>query len=229
MKFIYGMTQHIVKINSIKHITHDVLQIVTEKPQKHTFTPGQATEISINKRGWKDEKRPFTFTCLPDSDYLEFTIKTYPSHKGVTNEFLQLKKNDMLILHDVFGAITYKSEGVFVAGGAGVTPFICIFSYLQSKNDTGNNKLIFANKTKDDIILADEFQKLLGRNFINILSDEKEDGYAYGQITEGFLKAHISDLTKNVYICGPPPMMDAIEKQLANLKIDEKLIIKEVF
>jgi ferredoxin-NADP reductase len=45
------MTHHIVKINSIKHITHDVLQIVTEKPQKYTFTPGQATEVAINKDG----------------------------------------------------------------------------------------------------------------------------------------------------------------------------------
>jgi len=70
---------------------------------------------------------------------------------------------------------------------------------------------------------------LLGKNFINILSDEKVDSYAHGQITEGFLKAHISNSTKNVYICGPPPMMDAIEKQLVNLKIDEKQIIKEVF
>ena len=229
MKIIYAMTQQIVKINSIKHITHDVLRIVTEKPQKHTFTPGQATEVSINKSGWKDEKRPFTFTCLPDSDYLEFTIKTYPSHKGVTNELLHLKKNDMLILHDVFGAITYKGEGVFIAGGAGVTPFICIFRYLQSKNETGNNKLIFSNKTKGDIILANEFKKLLGKNFINILSDEKADGYAHGQITEGFLKTHINESTKNVYICGPPPMMDAIEKQLINLKIDKKQIIKEAF
>ena len=223
------MTQHIVKINSIKHITHDVLRIVTEKPQKHTFTPGQATEVSINKSGWKDEKRPFTFTCLPDSDYLEFTIKTYPSHKGVTNELLQLKKKDELILHDVFGAIAYKSEGVFIAGGAGVTPFICIFRDLKSKNLIGNNKLIFANKTKGDIILAHEFKKLLGRNFINILSDEKADGYAHGQITEGFLKDYVQDPKKNIYVCGPPPMMNAIEKQLANLKIDEKLIIKEVF
>jgi ferredoxin-NADP reductase len=222
------MTQQIVKISSIKHITHDVLRIITEKPKNHNFTPGQATEISINKSGWKDEKRPFTFTCLPDSDYLEFTIKTYPSHRGVTNELLQLKKNDLLILHDVFGAITYKGEGVFIAGGAGITPFICIFRYLQSKKETGNNKLIFANKTKGDIILAPEFKKLLGRNFINILSDEKANGYAHGQITESFLKAHITDSTKNVYICGPPPMMEAIEKQLANLKIDKKLIIKEV-
>lgn len=223
------MTQHIVKINSIKHITPDVLQIVTEKPQKYNFTPGQATEISINKTAWKDEKRPFTFTSLPESNYLEFTIKTYPSHKGVTNELLKLKKDDELILHDVFGAIAYKGEGIFIAGGAGVTPFICIFRDLQSKNKIGNNKLIFANKKKDDIILASEFEKLLGKNFINILSDEKADTYAHGQISEGFLKAHISNSTKNVYICGPPPMMDAIEKQLIHLKIDEKQIIKEVF
>src|ERR1035437_3858127 len=223
------MKQQVVIIKSIKHVTHDVLQIITEKPRQLDFTPGQAVEISINKEGWKNEKRPFTFTCLPDSTYLEFNIKTYPSHKGVTNELLSLKKNDEFILHDVFGAIAYRGEGVFISGGAGVTPFICIFRYLQSKNETGNNKLIFANKTKGDIILANEFKKLLGKNFINILSDEKADGYAHGLITEGFLKSYISDSTKNVYICGPLSMIAAIEKQLSNLGIDEKLIIKEVF
>ena len=226
---IQAMKQFTVRIKLIQPLTHDVLQIVTEKPQKYNFTPGQATEVSINKSGWKDEKRPFTFTSLPDSDYLEFAIKTYPPHNGVTNEILKLKINEELILHDVFGAIAYKGEGVFIAGGAGVTPFICIFRYLHSKKEIGNNKLIFANKTKDDIILASEFKELLGENFINILSDEKADGYAHGQISESFLKAHISTSTKNVYICGPPPMMDAIEKQLIHLKIDKKHIIKEVF
>lgn len=223
------MTQHIVKINSIEHITHDVLRIVTEKPQKFIFTPGQATEVSINKSSWKNEKRPYTFTSLPHNNYLEFTIKTYPLKKSVSNELLHLKINDELILHDVFGAIAYKGEGIFIAGGAGITPFISIFRHLNFKNETGNNKLIFANKTKGDIILVNEFKKLLGKNFINILSDEKVDGYAHGLIIEGFLKTHISDSTKNVYICGPPPMMDAIEKQLANLKIDKNQIIKEAF
>lgn len=223
------MKKHLVKIRSIRHITHDVLQIVTEKPQKYNFTPGQATDVAINKNGWKYEKRPFTFTCLPDNDYLEFTTKTYPSHKGVTSQLLLLKKGDELILHDVFGAISYKGEGLFIAGGAGVTPFICILRYLQSKNEIANNKLIFANKTKDDIILNEEFKMLLGKNFINILSDEKTDEYAYGQITEAFLKAHINISNRNIYVCGPPPMMDAIEKFLSNLHIDEKLIIKEKF
>src|ERR1017187_379843 len=159
------MQQHTVKIKSIDKIMHDVLQIVTEKPLQYTFTPGQATEVSINRNGWKDKKNPFTFTCLPENGCLEFTIKTYPSHKNVTNELLQLKKNDELILHEVFGAIAYKGEGVFIAGGAGVTPFICIFRYLHSKNKTGKNKLIFSNKTKGDIILADEFKNLLEGNF----------------------------------------------------------------
>ncbi|HBC88418.1 MAG TPA: flavodoxin reductase [Lentisphaeria bacterium] len=220
--------QHVI-IKSIRHITHDVLQIDVEKPKQFRFVPGQATEISIDKEGWQNEKRPFTFTSLPHEDYLQFIIKTYPSHKGVTNELLKLKKNDELILHGVFGAIAYRKEGLFIAGGAGVTPFIAILRYLRSKNKIGGNKLIFANRTKDDIILKSEINKLLGRNFINILSDEKVRGYSHGFITEGCLKANMTEVHKNIYVCGPPPMMDAIEKFLANLHVDKKTIVKEAF
>jgi len=194
------MEQHFVKIKSIDKVTHNVLKIVTEKPQAYDFTPGQATEISVNKNGWQEEKRPFTFTCLPSDDYLEFTIKTYPSHKGVTNELLQLKQEDELILHHVFGAIAYKGEGVFIAGGAGVTPFISIFRFLRSINEVGHNKLIFANKREVDIILKQEFESLLGKNFINILSNEKTQEYTYGYITEEFLKENICDLKKKIFV-----------------------------
>ena len=221
--------EHRVKIISIGHVTHDVLRIATEKPQSFSFIPGQATEMAINKINWKNEKRPFTFTSLPSDDYLEFTIKTYPAHKGVTNELLQLKTNDELIVADIFGAIAYKGEGVFIAGGAGVTPFISIFRDLQAKNEIGNNKLLFANKTKADIILEEEFKTLLGKNFINILSDEKAEGCVHGFITEDFLKTHVTGIRRNVYVCGPPPMMESIERQLANLKVDEKLVVKEAF
>jgi ferredoxin-NADP reductase len=223
------MEQHIVKVKSIRMVTHDVLSIVVEKPGSYIFTPGQATEVSINKDGWQNEKRPFTFTCLPGDDYLEFTIKTYPSQKGVTNELLQLKANDELILHEVFGTIAYKGEGVFIAGGAGVTPFISIFRSLQLNNAIGNNKLIFANKTKADIIYEQEFYRLLGENFINILSAEKAEGYDYGHISLDLLKRHIVGKETIVYLCGPDPMMEAVEQQLTNLEIGIKSIIKEEF
>jgi ferredoxin-NADP reductase len=223
------MEKHIVKIDSINKINHDVLRVVTERPDEYYFTPGQATDISVNKEGWKEEKKPFTFTSLPDDDYLEFHIKTYPERERVTNELLKLHKGDELILHSVFGAITYKKEGVFIAGGAGVTPFIAILRQLHSNDEMGENKLIFANKTKEDIFLKEEFVEMLGDNFVNILSDEETDEYAHGFVTKDFLQSQIENTHKNFYICGPPPMLDMLEEILAELDMDKDSIVKEEF
>lgn len=221
------MEKYIVNIESIDKISHDVMKIVTQKPESYTFSPGQATEIAINKPVWLKEKRPFTFTSLPEDDFLEFIIKIYPEHKGVTNELLKLTTKDELILHDVFGAIAYSKEGVFIAGGAGITPFISIFRHLQKENKIGNNVLLFANKTKADIILENELAEMLGSNFIPILSEEKANGHHNGMITEEFLKNQIKSFNQQFYLCGPPPMMDAVLKQLANLGVAEDLITKE--
>lgn len=223
------MHSHLVKVKSIDNVTHDVLKIITEKPQHYIFKPGQATEVCINKPGWQKDRRPFTFTSLPENNYLEFTIKIYPEHKGVTNQLLQLKEDDELILHDVFGAIHYTGEGVFIAGGAGITPFISIFRHLDSINALGNNKLIFANKARVDIILEQEFEKMLGKNFINILSDENTSGYASGQITADFIEENSDGLNKTFYICGPPLMMDAMKKNLTKLEVPKHSIIIEKF
>jgi len=223
------MGNYKVKVESINNVTPDVLKIVTNKPVGFNFEPGKATQVAINKSGWLAEERPFTMTNLPDNNSLEFIIKTYPKKDGVTNELLELKKNDELVLHGVFGAITYKGEGVFIAGGAGITPFISILRDLKSKNEIGNNMLLFANKTKADIILEKEFDTLLGDAFINILSDEQSDGYAFGRITEKFLKENVKNFNQQFYICGPPPMITDIEKTLNNLGVDKKLITKEIF
>jgi len=222
------MESHIVKIRRIDPITHDVLRIVTDKPDNYIFTPGQATELAINKDNWKDKKRPFTFTSLPEQDFLEFTIKTYPAHNGVTNELLHLKPGDELILHDVWGAIAYKGEGLFIAGGAGITPFLSIFRHLASTGKPGNNKLIFANKTRKDIIHEEELKALLGDRFVNILSDEKIEGFANGFITEQFLKEQINQLDQSFYVCGPPPMMEAVQGFLKNLGVGEQAVVVEI-
>lgn len=68
---------------------------------------------------------------------------------------------------------------------------------------------------------------MLGDAFINILSDEKDSGYFHGMITEDFLKNNIGD-SRNFYLCGPPPMMDAVKKQLASLGVGENSITLEL-
>lgn len=222
------MEEHIVKILETEYVTHDVKRFRVEKPAEYSFVPGQATEVSISKPEWKDEKRPFTFTCLPADPYLEFTIKIYPLHHGVTNELGNLNTGDELIIRDTWGAITYSGKGVFIAGGAGITPFISIFRDLKKNNQIPGNVLIFANKTKADIILENEFRMMLGEAFINILSQEKIDDYAYGWIQQDFLKANIPDFNKRFYVCGPPPMMDSVLHHLSELGVKENSITLEL-
>jgi len=223
------MHQFVVEVKSVDKVTHNVIKIVTEKPLYYNFWPGQATDISINKPGWSAKRKSFTFTSVPANDYLEFTIKVYPERKGVTNELLNLMKADQLIVHDVYGVINYAGEGIFIAGGAGITPFMAIIRQLHTINAIGSNKLIFANKTKEDIIYEDELKAYFGKNFLNILSDEKLDGYDYGHIDAAYIKANKDEINQFFYLCGPPPMVLAIEKHLYELQVEPNSIIKEEY
>jgi len=211
------MEEHIVKILSAEWVTHDVRRFKIEKPKGYSFIPGQATDVAINKPEWNNEKRPFTFTALNEWDHLEFTIKTYPERNGVTNQLRKLHAGDELIIHDVWGAIQYKGEGVFIAGGAGVTPFIAILRQLKKDNKVGNNVLLFSNKTREDIILYDEFKDILGKNFINTLTHENIAGFDHHIIDEEYLKQKVKSFDQKFYICGPDPMVAAIKSILEKL------------
>jgi len=210
---------HKVEILNIEDITHDVRAYTFEKPDGYSFAPGQATEVAIDKDGWRDEKRPFTFTNLQDDDNLEFVIKSYPDHNGVTEQIGQIEEGDQFIIDDAWGTIEYKGEGVFLAGGAGVTPFIAIIRDLYAKNGIGSNTLIFSNKTEDDIILKDEFEEILGEQFINVITDEPTDEYINldGFIDKEFLADQIDDFDQPFYVCGPPAFNDAMIKYLKEL------------
>ena len=221
--------EYFVKILSTENVTHNVKRFTLSKPDSYHFKPGQATDIVINQPDWKQERRPFTFTGLNDWDSIEFTIKIYDDHEGVTNQLGKLKVGDELILHDIFGAIQYKGEGTFIAGGAGITPFIAIFRQLEKDGKLGNNTIIFSNKKEEDIILNKEFEKMLHNHFINTLTKEVNDKYGHGMIDEDYLRKNIKNLDQYFYICGPDPMIEAISKNLENMGVDKSKIVKEEF
>ncbi|HCN84084.1 MAG TPA: flavodoxin reductase, partial [Sphingobacteriaceae bacterium] len=165
------MDRHIVKVLRTDFLTHNVKRFVLEKPSGYIFISGQASDVSINRKGLEDELRPFTFTSINGSEHLEFCIKIYTGHDGVTEKLLEVNEGDELILHEVFGTITYHGPGLFIAGGAGITPFISIFRQLKEDNKLNGNTLLFANRTSNDIILKDELIAMLGENYINVVED----------------------------------------------------------
>lgn len=220
---------HTVKILETESITHDVKRLTIEKPDGYEFEPGQATEVAIDKEGWRDEKRPFTFTSLNSDTDLEFVIKIYPDHDGVTEQIGELKAGDALIIDEPWGTIQYKGEGTFLAGGAGVTPFIAIFRDLSKKGEIGDNRLIFSNKTDEDIILKEEFTDMLGDNFINVITDKPTDDHLFldGFIDKDFLSSKIEDFDQPFYVCGPGPFNDSMMKYLKKLGAEPDALVFE--
>jgi len=205
------------KIIDIQAVTHDVKRFRLEKPEGYAFIPGQATDVSINTEKWREERRPFTFTCLNEDPWLEFTIKRYPDHHGVTDALHQLDPGDELIVRDVWGAISYKGPGYFIAGGAGITPFLAILRRLHKDQQMADNQLFFSNKTAEDVIVQPELQTMLGQNAHFVLTREEKPGYMKGPVDKAFLQQHITDFKKHFYICGPDPMIAAISGILSSL------------
>jgi len=222
------MTEHIVKILECSYISHDVKRFIVEKPPGFSFIPGQSTDVSINLQDWKDKLRHFTFTSINDWPYLEFIIKIYDDHDGVTHQLGKTNAGAELILHDVFGTIQYKGPGIFIAGGSGITPFIAIFRALHSlKKLLPGNALIFSNKTADDIILGEELTKMLGPSFINVFTRQGVIGFREKRIDRDYLIETIRDFSRHFYVCGPEVFVREIVELLLSLGASADTVIFE--
>ncbi|QAA82272.1 flavodoxin reductase [Aequorivita sp. H23M31] len=214
-----------LKILSTHFITHDVKRLVLEKPADFEYAPGQSAHISIDLPGWEDQIRPYTFTSLNHWDYLEFIIKIYDDHNGVSSQLGKLNPGAELILHDVFGTIKYKGPGIFIAGGTGITPFIAIFRALYHSENIRDVALLYSNKTRDDIILHDELTKMLGPGYKNVFTREGVIGFRERRIDRKFLIENIGDFSFRFYVCGPKIFTEEICEALVSLGAKPEYLI----
>ena len=223
---------HKSPILAIEDVTHNVKRFVVQKPDGYQFKAGQATNISIDKNGWRDEEHPFTFTSLNLDENLEFTFKLYPEHSGMTEQMSRLKQGDTLILREPWGTITYQGPGTFIAGGAGVTPFVAILRQLEAValNDGDAFEachLLFSNKTARDIILEGEFTRMLGKRAVYTLTQERHDAYLHGRIDAEMIDRYGGRRDKPYYLCGPPGMVKHLTQVLSDMGVSEDNLVIE--
>jgi len=208
-------------------VTHDVKRFIVSRPTGFVFQPGQGVELAIDRAGWRKEGRPFTPTGLIEDRALEFTIKAYPAHEGVTRELHTLSPGAKLLVSEPFGTIHDRGPGVFIAGGAGITPFLAI---LRARAHTGaldRDTLIFSNKTADDIVCEKELRHYLGERCILLCSQKPAPGCHAARIDQAFLAEHIRDFSQHFYVCGPPGFMEAVNGALRALGANPDLLVFE--
>jgi cytochrome-b5 reductase len=209
--------EHRVTLLMSEFVTHDVKRFIVGKPDGFSFQPGQGVELAIDRPQWRDEGRPFTPTSLPDDCVLEFTIKGYPQHDGMTRELHALSPGAELLMSDPFGTITYQGPGVFLAAGAGVTPFIAILRKLAADAGLEDHSLIFSNKTPADVICEKEFRHYLGERCMLTCTRSQAPGCEGRRVDRDYLAERIQDFDRHFYVCGPPGFVEAVNEALQSL------------
>ena len=159
----------------------------------------------------------FRVVDLVKSTLFMYGHEVTADHHGVTEQLGTLEAGDELLLEDPWGTIQYKGPGTFIAGGAGVTPFIAILRQLAKDGRLAGNTLLLSNKTAKDIILRDEFEAMKGLRRVFTVTHERAPALESRRIDRAFLQDHVADFGQHFYVCGPKQMVEDLKGHLEAL------------
>jgi propane monooxygenase reductase subunit len=222
-------------------VTHDMRHLVLKliEPREISFWPGQYVDIAIPET---ESTRSFSManTSSKESGQLEFVIKIYPD--GLFSHFLDTKLavGDRLDIVGPFGVFTLRdgrdSDVVFIGGGAGMAPILCLLRTLAERGSTRKVTYYYGARGNRDLCFEKELEALAETltnfRFVPALSEPEEGGTwdgEVGMITD-VVKKYETDLRDaDSYVCGPPPMVEAAMDVLSALGASEKNIYYDKF
>jgi NAD(P)H-flavin reductase len=224
-----GSAEFIGEIFNIKSETADVKTFMVESPPSYSFHCGQYCMVSfVDKPAFSPAKKPFTFSNITSDSHIELTVKQVGEFTG---QMHKLSKGDKLRISEPKGEAynfdeSIKDDIVFLAGGAGITPFISIMKTAAKKGLSNKFYLFYGNRTSIDIIFKDELElmkKRINLTVVHVLqSPDKDWEGEKGFITKDLVAKFISQPTKSVwYICGPPLMNSAMKQMLYGLGVTD--------
>lgn len=219
------MSEYRTKIVRVKEETHDVKSFFLD--MKLEFVPGQYCLVSIPGR---EESKPFTFANTPEKS-VQLTVKRVGEFTTAMHE---LGEGREIVIEGPRGESLNFDESaskvVFLAGGSGITPFISALRYSIENSLSTNLTLIFSNRKKKDIIYEEELGQMDTNdniNVVNTLSHNHPDEWdgETGRIDEEMIQKHVSGIDEKLwYICGPPPMVEAMVEILKELGVSSEKI-----
>ncbi len=194
-------------------------------PQGHPglrFLPGQFAWLTLGSSPFAIEQHPFSFSSSAlDPAHLAQTIK---ERGDFTSGVGSVELGTVAYLegpHGAFSIDRYDGPGyVFVAGGIGITPMMSMLRTLADRHDDRHHELVYAAEGVEDLTFRDEIERLtevLDLEVVYVLSRPPEDWQGEsGRVTRELLSRHVvDDWPRHAYfVCGPEPMMDAVERAL---------------
>lgn len=222
-KYSYIVKNVTNKNNSITEI------ILSPVGQPMPYKAGQFAFVSFRAKNFSSEPHPFSIISKEGDTEIGFAIKKLGDY---TNFLNQIPIESSVLLEGAYGEFSQMAKNknndqIWISGGIGVTPFISMARSLAI-NETKHIDLYYCVQSQEEAVYLDIFEEIAKeRNTFRVISSySKEQGYLTAQKIEE-LSGNLTN--KEIYICGPVPMMQILRHQLITIGIPNNQIHSEEF
>ncbi|WP_020659650.1 2Fe-2S iron-sulfur cluster-binding protein [Amycolatopsis benzoatilytica] len=228
-------------VGLVEH-THDIvgLKLRPVDPPAYEYKAGQYADVTIPGT---DEHRSFSMATIPGADHVEFVIKKYPGGKFSALLDDGISVGDTIRLTGPYGNFTLKNGHVLplvlMAGGAGMAPVLSLLRHLSETEDPRRIRFYYGARTVADLFYLDEIKALGDRlndfEFVVALSESVEGADDLGVTADSGMVTTVVEAREpelhrtEVYLCGPPPMVDAALELAARQGVPDDQVFFDKF
>jgi predicted ferric reductase len=204
------------------------LRIVGRRLDRIGAEPGQffLWRFLDRRRAWS--AHPFSLSAAPDGRSLRITVKALGDHSA---RLAGVRPGTRVLAEGPFGVFTEsarrrRDKVLLIAGGIGITPVRSLVERMR-----GDVVVVYRALTDDDLILKDELDDLARRNCLAVqyvVGDHRGEGARL--LSPGHLLELVPDAAeRDVFLCGPPAMTEAIGRNLRAAGVPRRHVHVERF
>jgi predicted ferric reductase len=179
-------------------------------------------------RWW--QAHPFSLSALPDGHTLRLSAKAVGDFTGKLPE---VQPGTRVMVEGPFGVLTSAAmrteKALLIAGGIGITPLRALFEEMAGRVDV---VLIYRVVSKREFVLREELEVIAARSgaTLHLLPGDHRRREGAKLLSAASLRSLVADIAeRDVYLCGPPAMMEQVTSSLAELNVAEDQIHSERF
>lgn len=222
-------TQPTTYIGTLAHVTRlssTTYSVGIEIPNRTelAYLPGQYVNIAVPGTG---ESRSYSFSNAPDEHTLTFLVKLSPG--GVMSTYLteRAQVGDEISFtgpHGSFFLRETERPALLVAGGTGLAPIMSILRKLRADNTTRPVHVLYGVSTDEDLVELDTVDELTTEvgavGWEHCVADPESSATNKGFVTSLLRAEQLYDGDVDVYLCGPPPMVEAVREHFSTEGIE---------
>lgn len=195
-----------------------ILELEPAPGQAPDFLPGQYVNIEVPGAG---VTRSYSMSTAPGDARLGFLIKSIPG--GAMSSWLaRATPGEALTLTGPLGSFYLRDSPrplLFLAGGTGLAPFLSMLEVLAARGDTRPVHLVYGVTRDADLVCLDALaalaRRLPGLAVTTVVADAGSSHPRKGWVTQHMPEAMLAAGEVDLYLCGPPPMVEAVRDWLS--------------